>query len=362
MRDGDDLLDLDQMGDPEGSAAVVPPDVLDSGHDRPDLTEHAREWRQGMLLPYLHGHPAGSLLACLVLLMGVGATTYWRTRPPAVDPVVRVGFAPVPAPNDRGRLMVQNLYQIGAEALAADYLVTVQVPGDVVDVMSIHGPGLRSSAASAGLARHGSESKVTLAATFDCDQRDWWTAVPGDYLVNVTRTDRFGRLVEAAVPLAADDATAWREVVQRQCLVAVLAAMNFSDWNVAVDRSSSAVRLSVRVVNPADHPVYLQFNFWGGLTATGPPVVAVPAHGSALLTTGWPASSCPEYPSSLLGLLGPADPTNVILLRTGVVPFGPPRTQDHVDPDQNAVDIPHSLRVHLQYELDEGCAAARSAD
>ena len=359
MGDDDVRLDLDELGEPAGGTGAVRLDVLDSGDDRPTLAERGRAWWRDTLRPHLRRHRTGWLVACVVVLVGAGSADYWHQRPPAVDPVVRVAFAPDAVLDGGVSLGLQNLYFIDQQSVGADYLIGVQLPGEVVDVLGISGPGLTSSAVSGGHARYGSEPTVRLRASFDCSQQDWWTARDGDYGVKVTRTDSYGRVVHATVPLAIPDATAWREVVQRDCLSPQLVAANFGHWDVGVDRTRSRVTLSVRVTNPASHPIYLQIDIAHGSAADSPPVTEVPAHSSSTLITNWPASSCPDYPSNLMALTGPDDPTNVILLRAGVRPLDPPdhNQQSEADPYQTGFAIPHSLRVHLQAELDRACAA-----
>jgi hypothetical protein len=358
MRDDDDLLDADDLDGVVGSPQPRTLDVLVAGDDVPGLSDRGRAWWQDKALAFAGRHRVGLVSACAVVLLVAGLVTYWHQRPPAVDPVVRVAFTSDPVPPDRDVLGLQNLYRpAGLDTAAADYQVGVQVPGEVVDVVGISGPGLKPSTVSAGHALYGYQPTVTLAATFDCSQKGWWTAEAGDFVVKLTRTDAYSRVLDAAVTMAAPDAAAWRQAVQRYCLGPILAAA-FADWDVSVQHAHSRVSLSFRVRNPSSHAFYLQVAFPKGPAPDEPPVIQVPPGGSSLLTTSWQTSDCSSYPSNLMALLGPTDSTDVILLRAGVARFGPPDPQLRYDLYSDGVRIPHDLRVHLQAELDQACAAS----
>ncbi len=348
-------------GEPPGVVGDLPVEVLESGGDRPTVSERGSDLWHDVLLPHLRRHRVPWLAAAGAVVAGASLVLWWHGRPPALDPVVRVRFLAEPVAQGQGQLGIGDLYEPSTlpRGMAADYAVAVDAPADVVDVVQVEGPGLVPVQASAGRARHGRATSVTLAASADCGGPGWWAARDGDYRVRVRRTDEAGRMLEADVPLAAPDARAWREVVQRQCLFGVLSGATLDRWSARPDVPAGRVLLSARVANPASRPVFLQFHFPVRSGTDDPPVVEVPAHGTATLTSAWPAGLCGAFPRDLLALFGSHDdPTDVVLVRAGVGAFGAPSADDGGDPYQNSVPIPHGTWVRVQHLLDRACASA----
>jgi len=358
MRSDEWRGDLDE-GHIREWVSAGPVDLLGAGNERPGLAESGRALWRARLRPRLRRHRDRWLAAGLVFLVaGAGTAASWYTRPPAMDPRVRVNLSDKPAPAQQGWIGLQNLYQwsTGGSGAAADYRVQLPGSGEVVDVLGLTGPGLTAPDARPARVSQGQLSAVTLAAHFDCAQRQWWTAVDDEYGIRVRRTDQYGRRLQATVPLSTPDAAAWREAVQRECLYRVLATATFGQWTVGEDPSTSRVTLSAQMQNPADFPIFLQFNYPVGSDGPDPAVVEIPAHGGATVSTDWQTSECGGFAFDLLGVNGPTDPTDVVLVRAGVRRFGSPTVAPgSSDPYQNAVSITHSLRVRLQSQLDRAC-------
>jgi hypothetical protein len=332
-----------------------------SGEER-DRSSAARSGAR--LESYLSRRRAWWVAGGLALTLGLVVTAAARgsepraaAKGPAVTSVVRLTWGEQPLAAEQLGLGIQNLYQPTPqqEGAAGEYWVRAVGHGEALDVLGISGPGLTPSPAAAVPAPEGYQAAVTLAARFDCTQRQWWTAVDADYRVRVRRIDSLGRARLATVPLPADDSTAWREATQRDCLYHLLTGASLDRWVVGADRSASRVTVSVRVRNPADFPVYLQLDFPSGLGTPGPPIVQVPARGTATLTTRWAAIDCFQYPHGLLGLFGRDDGTNEVLVRAGVRPFSRDQQQESTDPYQTAIGLSHTQRVKLQSMLNGAC-------
>ncbi len=293
------------------------------------------------------------------MIAGTGLAYFLVNRPPPEDPVVRVAFTPLPA-SSQIIMGIENLYSRSdtGEGPAANYLVSVPDAGEAVDVLGVSGPGLAAPQLPTPHSRSavlGHSAQVTLAAAFDCAQPGWWSGTDGDYRVNVARTDRYGRVLHAFVPLPVTAAAAWREVLQRSCVYTVMTASTFDQWTVTPQPATRTMRLSVHVRNSAEFPIFLQFAFPTAPLGTAR-VARVPAHGQAVLRTEWPADLCDFYPWALLAQSTPDDPNfNVVLVNAGVQNFSADHRGQGFNPYQNAISIPHTLRVRLQHELDDAC-------
>jgi hypothetical protein len=293
-------------------------------------------------------------------LLTLGLVGWDLTRPPPPDPLIRVGVLPVTESGSHPPLL-GDLYSPASPvpAAEADYLVIAQTPGDVITVSGVTGPGLAHSSAAPTRVTFSDRAVVTMTAAMDCAQPHWWSATNQQYAVRVQRVDAWGRSATGTVALPVTEQTAWREVVQRQCMTALLAQAAVDNWSVTADRRRQRVQLSMRVRNPASHPIFVQLDFPRG--ADSPPEVQIPPGDTRVVSTGWGVGACAGFRTGLLALLGSDDDDDdLILVRAGPYALDPPLDSDRLDPNQTVIPLPHAVRLRLVAELDDACAEATS--
>jgi hypothetical protein len=273
MGDDVDERDLDAYpGELRGVSASSVEQLASSHVGRSTITERVACWlgRRG-ITSWVRAHryaARGAAAAVLVVITaGVG---FVASRPPPVAPFHLV----VASEGDHGLVSLGETDLVWADS----YAVSGLAPGDTDRVVGIVGPSLSSPTGPADVITTASQGFVVrLGAMLSCPASQWSLAADSSYRARVQRTDAFGRLTEADVPLS--NAGAWHRMVVQQCLLRLVEFdVLTARWGASVRPGSRVVDVSVDIRNPDKNPMWLSSESYGlGVQSLpSPPTLLVP--------------------------------------------------------------------------------------
>ena len=257
-----------------------------------------REAVSGRAVPWARSHRllVGGVAAALVVV--AAGTAYVVTRPPAVDPVVRIGIVALNASNG-GDIDPQ-----GRPRGTWEYVLSTEVAGDVDTPVGIVGPGLvdpTSSITHVGVDHPGIG---TLGATVECRDARWWAAKDTDYHARVRRTDTYGRVTTADIALGKPTDSFWHDHVRQFCLDPFVQTLPAATATGSTDAHPGRVDVTVAMTNPTEHGVWVAAAAYSddvvtmGVVSTDPssadsgPWTALPPGGTASLSLSVVAADC----------------------------------------------------------------------
>ncbi len=247
----------------------------------------------------------------LLLVAGIGALGYQRTRPPPLDTRMPTAawFAPGPTDEQGG-----NIQGVSLQGDVVTSLVHLQLPEGVpaVTVVALTVPGLGSSSVSQD------GTSATVKNTLDCNGIADLSGPIVLPVLHLTRTDAWGRSVSATLPLsdspgtAAVPASVVADTLRQECVGRIADFLTLIEMAGPAGAGGKPSALVMGVRNPTSHPLLVL-----GASATWAPADAVigdtgnapdpsseplsgtllPARGTATVTLAVRRTDCGATPS-----------------------------------------------------------------
>jgi hypothetical protein len=209
MTPDDGRLELDDDGrvlDASGPSRAV--DLTDPLAAEDLATSGVQRWVDSRALPFARRHRRSLSAAGAVAVVVAGAGLWAATRPPAVVPVIDVQLRnAVLAGNSIGGPEISY----GGELSVA---FAVRSAGAAVDVRSLDGPGIASSAVE-GEQVGDRLTRIEATAQLDCADARLASATPASYSLAASTSGPDGAVVDGVVPLTATGPDGATRVVTR---------------------------------------------------------------------------------------------------------------------------------------------------
>ena len=363
---GDGRLDLDELGSViEAASSADSAETLDDGLAGPSASERLED---SGVLPWMRRHRI--VVAAATTVVAISALAFavrQANEPPPLDPRVVADVVSVPVPERRIETPGGSWIEDADLALAR--LEVSGVPaGDTVEVDGIVGPGLGATrgARLSGAPDDSDPASVvwSAAATIDCASPRSLSAVPDDFSVALRRTDRWGRVVRAAVPLP-DAALEWAGQVRMACwATAVRDGVALDDLTARPDRARGAVTLGLVLSNDApldlvagsesveqdDRGVRIGQSFRIGVPA------GLGAQTEVLLSV----TSCEQAAAPLVGVAQSSTPGGTVAMVPGIPLFVSSPDRQWATQVPLVLDGPQQSAV--QAAIDDVCAGVPAID
>jgi len=278
------------------------PEVLSAGAEELGIDEEVQAaFEQSPAVAWLGSHRLLlGVIGCLVVLLAAGIH-YVATRPPALDPIVRVSYEPLLGAQSR----VSDVDARGRPRASSQYVVSTRVPGDLDVLVGVIGPGLVDPTSSITKVTSTHPGIGFIGATVSCADSSWFSAKDSDYGVPVRRTDRYGRVTTYETPLDATTAIDWHGWVRHSCLAVFFRTLPSAIARPIPAQHPHEVDFTVTLTNPTTHALWVLGGYYtDGVIATVPvigptspsltdaPWIPLPPGGSATVQMSIQAAGC----------------------------------------------------------------------
>lgn len=281
----DGRLDLDDLGEVIDHASSL--DEVSSGAEdsRPTFGERiAATGAPG----WIHRHRV-PLAAVTAAVVAVSAFLWVRrdTRPPDDGlPHVAVLDSPQSGLDQPTPGLVSTLYTVVRER-----------SGDRIELLGISGPGIRATGVGAPVGISGDDSRfsIPVLATLGCQDPQALEAREDQYRLLVRRTDEYGRVLEARVPLPVGSQNRWAITVGGTCLQGMAASgITVESVRATPQASPPQVRLRLALRSRLDRDVAIDVLGYSGGQAVHPETTTaiLPAGGQQVLDVDEIVADC----------------------------------------------------------------------
>lgn len=252
----DGRLDLDDLGQVIEQASSLD-EVVGTQDVGPTVGERLEA---AGITPWVRRHRA-ALAGVAAAVVAVGAVAWSRhdPRPPddGLPHVAVVDSISNPGVNNDVPGMLTSIYT-----------TVSQRPGDSVALLGISGPGIRATSVGKPVvdSHDDARSSTPVLAVIGCDDPRALDAREDDYRLLVRRTDSFGRVVEAQVPLPIGSQYRWGLTIGGMCLQTLATtALQVRSVRAAAVPGKAQVLLDVEVRNGLDRELSLDVLGYPGM-------------------------------------------------------------------------------------------------